>query len=139
MSSGEEPLTAANAGLPLRIGAPEGIAPGWFRRAAARCSPGRTGCALYAVGCQRAVPVVAGEPDMSTVRISVAGTGLIGRRHIEEVHASPRAELASIVDPGAAGPEVAQRFTVPLYRSLAELFDRDKPDGVILATPNQMH
>ena len=28
---------------------------------------------------------------------------------------------------------------MPLYRSLAELFAADKPDGVILATPNQMH
>jgi predicted dehydrogenase len=28
---------------------------------------------------------------------------------------------------------------VPLYRSLGELFARDEPDGVILATPNQLH
>ena len=76
---------------------------------------------------------------MSAVRIAVAGAGLIGSRHIEEVDACPYAELASIVDPGPAGPELAARFHVPRYRSLAELFDRDQPDGVILATPNQMH
>jgi predicted dehydrogenase len=28
---------------------------------------------------------------------------------------------------------------VPLYRSLGELFAKDKPDGVVLATPNHMH
>ena len=28
---------------------------------------------------------------------------------------------------------------MPLYPSLAELFAEDKPDGIILATPNQMH
>ena len=28
---------------------------------------------------------------------------------------------------------------MPLYRSLAELFAKDKPDGVVLATPNHMH
>ena len=76
---------------------------------------------------------------MSPVRIAVAGAGLIGKRHIEEVDASPDAELASIVDPGPAGPELAEKFRVPLHQSLAELFGRDKPDGVILATPNQMH
>ena len=76
---------------------------------------------------------------MSPVRIAVAGAGLIGTRHIEEVDASPDTALASIVDPGPAGPELASKFGVPLYASLAELFERDKPDGVILATPNQMH
>jgi predicted dehydrogenase len=76
---------------------------------------------------------------MSRVRITVAGAGLIGRRHIEEVNASDSADLASIVDPGPAGPELAEKYGVTLYQSLAELFDRDKPDGVILATPNQMH
>ena len=76
---------------------------------------------------------------MSPVRIAVAGAGLIGKRHIEEVDASPDAELTSIVDPGPAGPELAERFGVPLYPSLAGLFERDKPDGIILATPNQLH
>ena len=76
---------------------------------------------------------------MSQVRIAVAGAGLIGKRHIEEIDASDSAVLASIVDPGPAGPELAQRYGVPLYPSLAELFAKDKPDGIILATPNQMH
>ena len=76
---------------------------------------------------------------INPVRITVAGAGLIGKRHVEEVAASPDATLASIVDPGPAAPEVAEEFSVPLYRSLAELFAADKPDGVILATPNRMH
>jgi predicted dehydrogenase len=76
---------------------------------------------------------------MRRVRIAVAGAGLIGRRHIEEVNASDSADLVSIVDPGPAGPPLAEKYGVPLYQSLAELFDRDKPDGVLLATPNQMH
>ena len=75
----------------------------------------------------------------ASVRIAVAGAGLIGQRHIEEVDASSDAQLASIVDPGPAAAEVAEKFGVPLYRSLAELFEADKSDGVILATPNQLH
>ncbi|HTF55252.1 MAG TPA: Gfo/Idh/MocA family oxidoreductase [Pseudonocardia sp.] len=73
------------------------------------------------------------------VRIAVAGAGLIGKRHIEEVDASGSAELAAIVDPGPAGLGLANKHSVAPYRSLAELFRCDKPDGVILATPNQMH
>ena len=64
---------------------------------------------------------------------------MIGRRHIEEVHASRSAQLAAVVDPFPAAQEVADTFGVPRYRSLAELFEMDKPDGVILATPNQLH
>jgi predicted dehydrogenase len=76
---------------------------------------------------------------MDRVRIAVAGAGLIGKRHIEEIDASRSADLAAIVDPGPAGPEQAQKYGVALYPSLAELFAKDRPDGVILATPNQMH
>src|SRR3954449_1197117 len=73
------------------------------------------------------------------VRIAVAGAGLIGRRHIEEIAASSTAQLAAVVDPGPAAAEVADRFGVPLYPSLRGLFDAEKPDGIILATPNQLH
>jgi predicted dehydrogenase len=75
----------------------------------------------------------------SLVRIAVAGAGLIGRRHIEEVDAAGSAELASVVDPGPAGPELAQKYGVVCYPSLAELFAADRPNGVILATPTQLH
>ena len=69
----------------------------------------------------------------------MAGAGLIGRRHIEEIDASGSAQLAAIVDPFPAAREVADTFGVPLYGSLAELFEADRPDGVVLATPNQLH
>ena len=73
---------------------------------------------------------------MSQVRIAVAGAGMIGRRHIEEVDASESAALASIVDPGPAGPELAEMYGVQLYASLADLFVDDKPNNIILATPD---
>jgi len=76
---------------------------------------------------------------MRKVRIAVAGAGLIGLRHIEEIQKCPAAELSAIVDPGPKAPEIAKKEAVPLYRSLAELFEKDKPDGVVLATPNHMH
>jgi predicted dehydrogenase len=74
---------------------------------------------------------------VSRVRIAVAGAGLIGRRHIEEVDASAAADLAAIVDPFPS--ELAVRFGVTRYDSLADLFAADRPDGVVLATPNRLH
>ena len=76
---------------------------------------------------------------MTPVRISVAGAGLIGRRHIEEVQRSPSARLASIVDPAPAAAELARQAGVEAHGSLSELFAADRPDGVILATPNRLH
>jgi predicted dehydrogenase len=47
--------------------------------------------------------------------------------------------LSAIVDPAAAARAVAEAARVPLYASLAELLARDRPDGVVLATPNPLH
>jgi predicted dehydrogenase len=76
---------------------------------------------------------------MSKVRIAVAGAGLIGLRHIEEIQKSPSAQLAAVVDPSPKAQAVANKEGVALFRSLDELFANDKPDGILLATPNQLH
>ena len=66
------------------------------------------------------------------VRIAVAGAGLIGRRHLEEIDAGSTAQIEAVVDPSTPVREVAEKFGVPLFASLAELFARGSPDGVIL-------
>jgi predicted dehydrogenase len=76
---------------------------------------------------------------MNKVRIAVAGAGMIGLRHIEEIQASSSAELASIVDVAPQAADVARAAAVPLFGSLAQLFDQGRPDGVVLATPNALH
>lgn len=73
------------------------------------------------------------------VRIAVTGAGQIGKRHAELVVKSTECALSAIVDPAPASAEYARTLGVPLYKSLAELFAKDRPDGVILATPNQLH
>ncbi len=76
---------------------------------------------------------------MEKVRMAVAGAGIIGRRHIEEIQKSEGATLSAIIDPSPKAIEVGEREDVPLYRSLHECFALHRPDGVVLATPNQMH
>jgi predicted dehydrogenase len=75
----------------------------------------------------------------SPVRLAVAGVGLIGRRHVEMIVKNADCALLAIVDPAPAAADYAHSLRVPLYRSLAELFAHDRPAGVVLATPNQMH
>lgn len=76
---------------------------------------------------------------MNTTRIAVAGAGYIGLAHAGVLQQSPTCTLSAIVDPAPAAETAAARAGVPVYKSLAELLARDRPDGVIVATPNQLH
>jgi len=76
---------------------------------------------------------------MEETRIAVAGAGYIGRAHIGVLQRSASCVLSAVVDPSPAAREVADKAGVPLYASLDELFRKDRPDGVVLATPNQLH
>jgi predicted dehydrogenase len=76
---------------------------------------------------------------MNSTRIAVAGAGYIGRAHMAVARQSDTCTLSAIVDPSPAAAALAAEAGVPLFRSLDELFERDRPDGVILATPNQLH
>lgn len=76
---------------------------------------------------------------MDKLRIAVAGAGLIGRTHIALIERSHDARLSAIVDPAASATEVARRGGVVLHAALGDLLATDRPDGVILATPNRLH
>ena len=73
------------------------------------------------------------------VRMAVMGAGLIGRRHAMHVKASSEADLAGVVDPTPIGEAVAREFGAPWYKSLQEMIAADRPEGVIVSTPNQAH
>lgn len=73
------------------------------------------------------------------MRIGVAGAGLIGRRHIELIAASPDCVLSGIADPSPAAKEFAQSRGVPWYADHRALLEQDKPDGLIVASPNSLH
>ena len=76
---------------------------------------------------------------MGKTRIAVAGAGLIGQAHMRIAQASATVSLSAVVDPAPAAAALAAKAGVPLYTSLEELLARDTPDGVVLATPNQLH
>ncbi|SFI52723.1 Gfo/Idh/MocA family protein [Bradyrhizobium sp. cf659] len=73
------------------------------------------------------------------MRIAVAGAGLIGRRHVELIAASPDCELSGIADPSPAAKEYAQARNTPWYADHRALLEQEKPDGLIIASPNTLH
>jgi predicted dehydrogenase len=77
---------------------------------------------------------------MSTkMRIGVAGAGLIGRRHIELIEASPDCEIAGIADPIMEAKALAEAHKYPWYPGHRALLEREAPDGMIVASPNALH
>ena len=74
------------------------------------------------------------------VRLAVMGAGLIGKRHIERVLTQPDAELAAIVDPSPAAEALAEAKGAPWFPSFAAMLAAGaRPEGAIVATPNQVH
>ena len=76
---------------------------------------------------------------MTKTRIAVVGAGTIGQAHMDVAQASPTCLLSAIVDPSPAAVAVAARAGVLLYASIDELLAQGRTDGLILATPNQLH
>jgi predicted dehydrogenase len=76
---------------------------------------------------------------VSKSRIAVAGAGYIGLAHMDAARKSATVALSAVVDPSPGAKAHADAAGVPLYASLAELVAKDKPDGVVLATPNHLH
>lgn len=82
------------------------------------------------------------QAGSAALGMAVAGAGVIGRRHIELIQASPRTRLCAVVDPQPASRDLAAGLGVPHFESLQALFAGPaaaQPQGVILATPNHLH
>ena len=77
-------------------------------------------------------------PD-TRLRIAVVGAGMIGRRHVELIRHSADCVLAAIVDPAPAAADYARTLDAPRFASLYEVLADARLDGIVLATPNQVH
>jgi len=64
---------------------------------------------------------------------------MIGRRHIRHVLNEDCSELLAIVDPTQAARDLAAEENTVWHYDLRSLLQDHKPDGLIVATPNQMH
>jgi predicted dehydrogenase len=73
------------------------------------------------------------------VRLGLAGAGLIGRTHAELIARSSQCVLAGVADPSPDAQTVASKFNAPWHASIESLLDAERPDGVIIASPNNLH
>ena len=74
------------------------------------------------------------------VRLLVSGPGLIGRKHIALVRENPATELAGIVGPlKEQHAAFAADQGVPLYADVESALDASAADGLIIASPNNLH
>ena len=73
------------------------------------------------------------------IKIAVLGVGLMGSQHLKAISISKRVKLHSIIDVKESSRFFAKKFKVPFYKNPKEILKTNKPDGVIIATPNQFH
>ena len=70
-------------------------------------------------------------------RLALAGAGLIGRRHAEAIAQAPGAQLIAVADP--MGEDWARGQGLAWYADVEAMLAAERPDGLIVATPNQAH
>ena len=76
---------------------------------------------------------------MNPTRIAVAGAGYTGLAHIEVIRNNPLRTLSAIADPSPASQDVAAAVGARHFNTLDDMLAQDRPDGVVLATPNSLH
>src|SRR5437773_9801987 len=65
---------------------------------------------------------------MAKLRIAVAGAGMIGLRHIEEIQKSQSARLSAVSDPSPKSGRVAEKGGGPIYKKPEGGIARERPD-----------
>ena len=77
---------------------------------------------------------------MSNLKIVVVGVGLGGKIHIKRLRDNSEVVLSAVVAPNRlANHQFAQAEGVPIFHDLDETLRIVKPDGVIIASPNNFH
>jgi len=75
---------------------------------------------------------------MGNKQIAVIGAGIIGRTHLDAIAETKGFAIAGIVEPASSGESSSNQYGCRLFPSLNELI-ADRPDGAIIATPNETH
>lgn len=76
---------------------------------------------------------------VSTLKLAIAGYGLVGRRHATALAHIDGTALCAVVEPDKKSADAARADGWRVFSDLDSLFRVERPDGVILATPTPLH
>ncbi|MCH2203210.1 MAG: Gfo/Idh/MocA family oxidoreductase [Fuerstiella sp.] len=76
---------------------------------------------------------------LKSVGLAVSGLGWIGKKHAELIKMHDGCQLLGLCDTDSGRRRIAKQLDVPFYQHIEELIERERPDGAIIATPNQWH
>jgi predicted dehydrogenase len=85
--------------------------------------------------------VVSGQKrdDQKTVKLAVIGAGAIGKKHAAIAAELPGCRLVGICDANSTVQSLSDEFGVKFYSDYEEMIASQSPDGVIIATPTELH
>ncbi len=72
-------------------------------------------------------------------RIALIGLGHIGKRHLGVLTGDKTYEAAGVADPSPGAAALAKEQGILHFTDYERMLDAVKPDGVVVATPNQFH
>ena len=73
------------------------------------------------------------------VKLAVIGAGLIGSKHARIIKNHKASVLVGICDIDQTRNSIADSLKVPFYKDPDEMLLKQKPQGVIIATPSSDH
>jgi predicted dehydrogenase len=76
---------------------------------------------------------------MASLRIGLIGAGLIGRRHLTVLLDDRAYAVAGIADPSPAAADLARQHGLAHFADYRRMLEEVPLEGVIVATPNQLH
>ncbi|AMJ61550.1 Gfo/Idh/MocA family protein [Bosea sp. PAMC 26642] len=74
----------------------------------------------------------------ASTRIAIIGAGVIGKRHAAWLRRSPGCRIVAVADPSDDARRFCESEGLPWFANTADVW-HERPDGVIVATPNVLH
>ena len=76
---------------------------------------------------------------MHKTKLALIGAGTIGQRHLNAISQVEEAELTAIVDNQVQAESIAEEMNVPFFHTTEEMLRVQRPEGVIVCTPTEIH